>query len=267
MKTFKRWLVKEGRDIFGFEKRPKAESDPIQDEGLPLEPIRSDIVVENMLKNNLNGQEPFSNFPCHIQWGNEPGAIQMVITPLGSFKSIIRKLQTNLLGEVVWVCKQIIPYKDMAAASVVFDENFAEDIFKKIESINESQIEAPSKDYDKLENLTIKVCQFAQRKDILPEIFVFRDVRRIKQNENYLINFELRGQGVEAPGSARVEQFTIDMSYDKKTGMIRSFGHDVQSPLSGHQWYPQPSEWDEYFSPSQSDKEIAECIGAAFSTY
>jgi hypothetical protein len=57
------------------------------------------------------------------------------------------------------------------------------------------------------------------------------------------------------------------MSYNPKTGLIRSYGHDVQSKTKGHSWTPQPSEWDEYFSPAQSIKEITDCICAALSTY
>jgi hypothetical protein len=57
------------------------------------------------------------------------------------------------------------------------------------------------------------------------------------------------------------------MSYNPKSGMIRSFGNDIQSPAKGHRWYPQPSEWDEYFSSGQSESEISECIAAALSTY
>jgi hypothetical protein len=101
----------------------------------------------------------------------------------------------------------------------------------------------------------------------MPEIFIFSGVKEIKKDENYLIEFDLRGQGVEAPGSARVERFVIDMSYNPKTGMIKSFGHDIQSPTRGHVWYPQPSEWEELFSNGQDAKEIVETIGAALSTY
>jgi hypothetical protein len=61
--------------------------------------------------------------------------------------------------------------------------------------------------------------------------------------------------------------FEINMSYNPKTGLVRSFGHDVQSPMKGHVWYPQPSEWDEYFSPAQDVSEIVDSICGALSTY
>jgi hypothetical protein len=266
MKTFKKWLIlKEGKDIFGFEKE-RAAPKKVVDES-PIIPINPDVLIDTMLETNLGGRKAFSDFPDQIQWGREPGAIQMVISPLGSFKSIVRKLHTNLKGESVWICKKIIPYTDILHASKQFDEAFASELFEQIEKVSKGDLEAPLNNYIKLDSLTIKIANYCRRKDIIPEIFMFRGIKQIKKNENYLIFFEPRGQGVETPGSARLEQFIIDMSYNPETGMVKSFGHDVQSPIKGHVWYPQPSEWEEYFSPSQSPNEITEAIGAALSTY
>lgn len=264
MESFKKWFLKE--DVFGFEKNRKTKEKVVFDQD-PILPINAHIVIETLIGSAVSDQVAFSDYPDQIQWGKEPGAIQMVISPLGSFKSIVRRLQTDLEGKKVWTCKRIIPYKDILKVTKQIDENVAYDILDVVKEVNKSEIEAPSKDYKNLEKLTIKLAQITRRKDIIPEIFIYRGIKEIKKNENYLIFFELRGQGVESPGSSRVEQFIIDMSYNPKTGMIRSFGHDVQSPTRGHVWYPQPSEWDEYFSPSQKDSEICEAIASALSTY
>lgn len=262
--NFKNWLLKE--DIFGFEKRIKPQSKLVVGEN-PIIPIDAEIVTEAMLKMNLNEKIPFSDYPDQVQWGKEPGSIQMVISPLGSFKSIVRKLQIDLEGNQVWACKRIIPYKNILNANRQFDENLAEEIFEEIAQIDKEEIESPSKDYKNLERLVIKISHVCQRKESMPKLFIYRGIKEIKKHENYLVFFDCRGHGVETPGSSRLEQFIIDMSFNTKTGMIRSFGHDVQSPTKGHVWYPQPSEWDEYFSPSQTETEISECIGAALSTY
>ncbi|NBT57970.1 hypothetical protein EBT16_04215 [bacterium] len=263
MDTFRQWL--ESRDIFGFE--GKRDERPREVDEDPIVPMNAEVIIETMLGTDIEGRKAFSDYPDQVQWGREPGAMQMVISPLGSFKSIVRKLQVNLKGENVWVCKKIMPYKDIMHSNVRFDEAFAMALFEQIEKISHGEMEAPARDYGGLESLTLKVANRCVKKDVLPEVFIFRGVREIKKNENYLIFFEPRGQGVEAPGSARVEQFMIDMSYDGKTGMVRSFGHDIQSPTRGHVWYPQPSEWDEYFSPTQDKNEIVDAVSSAFRTY
>lgn len=267
MKTFKNWVVSEGLDIFGFESRSKQNVQKADAYDGPITPIDAEILIETMMKETLHGQQPFSKYADQIQWGRNPGAVRMVISPLGSFKSIIRKMQLDLEGSEVWVCKSIVPYKDLMKANVKIDESFALELFKKIEEINRQEIESPNKEYKGMKNLVLSLANHCLNKDIKPEIFIFCGVREIKKDENYLIEFECRGHGVEAPGRGRIEKFLIDMSYNPSTGMIKSFGQDVQSPTKGHKWYPQPSEWEEHFSPNQSQKEIIQAIGAAFSTY
>lgn len=266
MKTFIEWIIEEKTDIFGFEKTVKAKAPAAVYDG-PILPINAEVLIETMVKEELHGRPAFSEYGDQVQWGKTPGAVRMVISPLGSFKSIIRKMQIDLEGKEVWSCKLVVPYKDLMRSNIRIDESFAMDLFKKIEKVDKEQIEAPDANYKGLRSLCVSLANHCCRKDIIPEIFIFTGVKEMKKDENYLIEFECRGQGVETPGSGRIERFVIDMSYNPKTGMIRSFGHDIQSPTKGHVWYPQPSEWDEYFSPNQSSKEIIGNIGAALSTY
>jgi len=267
MASFREWLIGEGRDIFGFEGRRKSPAAEKVESDRPITDIHSDLITEFMMGQKMNGAVPVSEFCNQIRWRENTGAMQMVIGPLGSYKSVIRKLQPDLTGRPVWACKKILPYKDILESSQKMDEALAAGILNEIEKIDREPIQAPSHDYDGLHRLVSRLSREARKKGVMPEIFVYRGVREMKRNERYIMAFELAGQGVEAPGSARVEQFHIEMAYDPKTGMIRSFGQDIQSPTKGHLWYPQPSEWDERFSSGQSDSEIISCITAALSTY
>lgn len=75
-----------------------------------------------------------------------------------------------------------------------------------------------------------------------------------------MIFMTLRGAGVEAPTASRVEQFNINLQFDEQKGLIRCWGYDIASPTKQHKWLPQPSEWDEYFAPTQSLQEIENVI-------
>ena len=101
----------------------------------------------------------------------------------------------------------------------------------------------------------------------MPEIMVFGGVKAVERGSHYNIHFGCRGHGVEARGGMRMEQFSIDMSYDRGSGMVRSYGYPIQSPTRQHLWQVQPSEWDELFSPSQDPEEVVSAISAAFSTF
>lgn len=266
MKTFMQWMLSEGRDIFGLEReRPAPKSDDVYDG--PIIPIKADFLVEEMLRSKINGMQAFSDYPDQIQWGSEPGAVRMVISPLGSFKSIIRKMQTNVIGENVWVCKMVMVYRDLMHSNFVFDEAFAGNILEKIQKVYEDPISAPNVEYSGLGSLTSKIYRACLRKGTTPEIFIPMGIKVATPDRHYIMHFECRGHGVEAPGSARLEAFLIETIYDPRTGMIRCFGQGVQSPTRGHLWYPQPSEWDELFSPSQPEEEIVSSVSNALSTY
>jgi hypothetical protein len=265
MRSFKNWLVSEGKDLFGLDRVYVPKKEVHND--MPIKTISSEIILEDLMTRSLGEMQAFSTFHDHIQWGRHPGSVQMVISPMGSFKSIIRRLQEDLRGDAVWICKRVLPYKEILNATRAIDEDMAEDIFERIKECWAGDLEAPSNDYKDLEKLTIKVAERCRSQVVKPELMIFRGVREIKKDIHYNIYFECAGHGVEAPGSMRLEQFSIDMSYDKESGMIRSFGYGIQSPTRQHLWQVQPSEWDEMFSPSQDQKEIIDAVSAAFSTY
>lgn len=263
--SFKKW-INESRDLFGFEKIDNKVYQKVQDE-YPINYINTENMMEELLRSPLNDTHPFSKFSNHIQWGRNNGATQVTISPLGSFRATIRRLQTNLEGNQVWICKKILPFKEVLHSNLRIDENLAHKIFSEIEECNENQLESAIGDYSNLENLMVQLVRECQKPSVMPKILIFLGVKEIKHNENYVIHFECKGHGLEAPTSARVEAFLIDMTYDPKTGIIRSTGYEVQSPTKGHKWTPQPSEWDEYFSPAQPNAEIIKCISGALYNY
>lgn len=267
MGSFKSWLVREGRDIFGFEGREGRERVPPAIQENPVSNAVSDVIVELMMSKEVGGLKPVLEFSNQVRWGQGAGAVEAVMSPVGSYRTTIRRMQPDLEGRDVWVCKKVVPYKGMLERGVAMDERVGWMLLEEVERVRSQDIEAPSHDYTGLPGLVRKASLAFQRKGTMPEIFIYRGVKEIVESRNYLVVFELRGHGVEAPGRARVEEFVIDMSYDPDAGMIRVFGHDVQSRARGHQWYPKPAEWDERFSSGQDEREIIECIGGALSAY
>jgi hypothetical protein len=262
MKSFKKWL-NESKDIFAFNKN---QSINIDQEKNPIKSINIENINKSLLKIELYEQKPFSRFVNEVQWGSHNGAIRLTISPLGSFKSIIRRLQTDLEGNQVWICKDVIPYKDINDSNPELDESISNDLFDRIQKIYENQLESAINDYDNLKNLAIKCAKECNKPKNLPEIFIFNGITEVKNN-HYIISFELKGQGVEGPNSVRIEQFNINLIYERNKGLIRSFGNEIDSPIKGRLWRPAPSEWDEYFSPAQSSNEIIECIVKILKTY
>lgn len=267
MGSFRRWVLREGADIFGFDKRSKTTNLPRSQNQNPVNEMKSDLMVEFMLSRPIDGVSPVADFSNQIRWGEGTGSVRMVVSPLGSCKGTIRRLQPDLEGREVWACKRVMPFKKVLEDGVHVDDKLGWVLLEEVEKVRRGIVEAPSHDWGGFHRLVSKAARKFQRHDIMPEIFMYKGVREAKKDSNYLIVFEVRGHGVEAPGRARVEEFIVDMSYNPSTGMVRCFGHDVQSPTRGHVWYPAPSEWDEYFSSGQGEDEILDCIGGALGAY
>lgn len=266
MRGFRHWVMREGRDIFGF-RRDREQSAPEEPQDEPIIGISSDVVVEYMMSRPIRGFKPVALFSNEIQWGEGTGAVKMKLSPMGSFKVMIRKLQPNLEGVQTWVCKRIVSYKEIFHSTRRFDEGIAEDMMEIVEGVESQDINAPDPEYDGIEGLTRRMARRVSRPDVMPEIFIYMGVRPAKNPNNWLIVFECRGHGVEAPEGHRLEQFHINMSHNPATGMIRCFGQNIESHKKVHEWAPQPSEWDEYFSTSQPEDEIIGAVASAFMTF
>jgi hypothetical protein len=264
-KKFQEWVLLEKRDIFGFNGFADTENNNLSSKVPPLHRIKLEEVIGELLTNSLGSKTPYSKFNNSVQWGIGSGSIYMEVSPLGSFKGIIRRLTNDAQGTPVWVCKKVLPFYDYLNADISFDTELAKDVFEQIKNTDQSELESAKTDFDQLEDLAIKIAEASQLN--IPKLFIYKGIREVKENSHYIIFFEVRGQGVEAPGSARVEQHHIHVSYDNNKGLIKIINNDIQSRIQVREWIPQPSEFEEYFCPTQSFEEIAECVAAALSTY
>lgn len=198
-----------------------------------------------------------------IEWGEGPGALQIDISPLGSYKIITRRHIKDLQGETAWICKAVFPLVE--TEHNVNEIKIAHTIYEQVKKLSGKMVDGPNKMCEDFERLAWKMWAAVRKNH--PSYCMF-PVSLRKQNENlYKIIFEFRGHGVEAPTRGRVEQFDIDLYWDQKRGLIRCFGYDIISSVGQHDWKVQPSEWDELFSPSQPHEEIIEAVVAAFLTY
>jgi hypothetical protein len=264
MKTrdFKLWV--EDRDIFGFEKPTEYVRPRLVDE-TPIVSLDCEIILAELYKLPLGVKQPRLKLNDTVEWGNgATGAVNVYISPLGSFKSIIRRQINDLQGQTVWICKEIVPFIETDNDTVEVEIAWAGLLYDKVKIIDEQMIEMPSRDYKGLERLAVSLA--GKVSSNAPRIFIYEGLKRIN-DQNYIIYMSLRGQGVEAPGARRVEEFTINLNYKPEVGLIRCWGNDVSSKTRGHTWEIQPSEFDELFSPAQNRVEIERAIMNALSTY
>jgi len=260
-RTFNEWLIQERKDIFGFEKHKNIPK-KVTYEG-PIKHLDNELLFKELLR-PVGEKQPIWDFFDQITWGevNLGEALRLDLSPLGSFKLIIRKITKDLEGHETWICKDIMPLPDGRYENE--EASLANDVLSKLEKLNESQNESPRHSYD-LEPLVLRLAGDIKSEKPCRQM-VFDKVKKLNEN-HYIVAMNFTGGGIEAPGSAREEQFHIHMHFDKSRGLIRSYGNGIESKTKVHQWYPTPSEWDEHFCPTQPREEICKAIVNALSTY
>lgn len=266
---FKHWLVKEMAD-YGFDtdqrNKPKGGTETV-DGNVPFNPIDGSKIITELAKLPAIGpNEPYQKWNDVVEWGSGPGAIQVGVTPLGSMRIVVRRNVKNLIGESTWVCTKIIPLSDNESED--HELSIAHEVYNQITEISGQMIPGPTSEYDDLERLSWKMWQAVKRDH--PSYIMFPIGLR-KQNEDYFkMVFEFRGHGVlrqKNCGGGRAEQFNIDLVWDKRKGMIRCMGYNIDSTDRQHSWEVQPAEFDEWFSPKQDQTEIINCVTETFLQY
>lgn len=259
-KTFNEWLgIK--KDIFGWDKQ-RTDSKKVETDEMPLKRFNSRFLLKELLRHPVGSRNATWNWGDTITWGdiNESQALHVEISPLGSFKVIIRKMIPSLIGENIWICKHVHPLPDEYTKN---EQQVINDVIEGIDLVGASE-DSAKEDFD-IEKLTIRLAESIKSKKPV-KIMIFDKIKQ-KNKDHYIITMNLTGSGIEAPTRARVEQFHIHMFFDRKAGLIRSIGNDIQSPVRSHRWIAQPAEWDENFAPTQKYEEIVAAIVNALSTY
>lgn len=250
---------------YGFEFSPKKVygGTRTQEGEKPIDYVNSNIIIDEVSKykiNNLNGVKFWENT---VQWGNEVGAIKVEVTPFGSYRIIIKKLIKDLIGESVWVTKHVIDLDDDDSNHKEMD--YVENCISLVNNINQENLDYAIKEYSEFDKLAWNL--WNKCKAVFPSYIMF-PIGMKKMEENYYkIVFEFKGSGVEAPTRSRAEQFDIDVYHNKKTGIIKVWGYDIDSDTRKHDWQVQISDFNEWFAPSQTIEQIVNAVHNSLMTY
>lgn len=258
---FKKWALLEFKDIFGFDNEYQQRIRRKPDDS-KVYYVKPENIFSELSRINMGVKTPVWDFHDTIIWGTRPGAIKIDFSPLGSYKIVFRKLIEDLEGTPIWICKHVLPLfedEDQLTESEV--SNISENILKEMDS---QGLDSPNHDYEGLQNLAVNLLSEIRRH--MPEVMMFEGIKKIN-DDYYMIYLQYKGQGVEAPGSKRCEQFNINLHFNKNKGLIRSWACEVTSPTNQHKWELTPSEWDECFTPSQPEEEIIRSIVNCLRTY
>lgn len=264
---FKEWLISEFAD-YGYESRqgnkPKGGTDIIPGEDV-YEVLDPSIIIQELSKMSPIGpNKPEQKWDCCIEWGTGFGAVQLEYTPLGSVRMIVRKKIFDLEGQETWICKYVEALDDVGDSQTEYA--LAIKFHEVAEKQSQLLTEGPLSEFDELERLAWRL--WAATKRDHPSYAMF-PIGLKKQNEDYYkLVFEFRGGGQgDVNHSGFLRQFDIDLFWDKKKGLIKCWGYNIDSAKNRSAWEVNPSEWNEWFSPAQDHTEIIKCVVTSFMQY
>ncbi len=94
-----RKYINEQEDIFGFDKEIPKKAEKTSNNDPPIDDINSEQILSELSRVPMGTKQPIWEWSNKVQWGENFGAIEADVSPLGSYKTIIRRLSTDLHGE------------------------------------------------------------------------------------------------------------------------------------------------------------------------
>lgn len=259
---FKNWLNENKlwgfKDIFGFEKEFFPTVEPRKD--LPVQGFDVTRTIKELARHSLGFKLPEIRFHNEVHWGRGPGAIRVMIESKLDF--VIDKLVTGLDGVPVWITKKV--YQINQSGYGGNEEAVAEEAIDIVKEVDHSPSDSPSKDWDGLERLTSTMASTLRR--VAHDIFIFDGIRQVN-NDHFIIRMAVRGQGVQAPGQARVEENQTSLSYNHDTGFLRISNYNIESRLGEHKWELTPTDANWYYAPTQPTSEIVQTMANNIAWY
>jgi len=254
MQSFSKWF--EATDIYGFEKEEKKDTDA--EYGKNEEPMRQlnvELILKYLINSKIGVNEGHEVFANEIQWGNIPGALRITIDPKMTVR--IRKLSVDLNGNYHWVAKKHFQLNRSGFGG--YEDVIAQEIYQEVKKLENENLEVPSSDYSGFEDMVRSSANKMRR--VAKDILLYREIVK-KSDDDYIIVFDLRGGGVQAPGQKRIDQFQAEFAYNRSDGLIKTIVNHLESSVGGEKsWTQAPSDYQMIFFPSQDIEEIAEILG------
>lgn len=247
-KNFNEWAD------FGFT-RPDEYKKPIDSDDKLTYSYHIEQIIKELRKAGMGIKEAKQNdFSSEVNWGEGPGALNVIIRPFGGLRASLRRQTYDLNGMATWVTHKVIEIDDKSNY-----ENITEEIIENLRIIDKENIPAPKSSCYNLEKLVIKIAEGINRHS-KQKIMMYEAIRILRPQRDYIIHYGVKGMGRQAEGQKRVDQIQIQVKFDEFTGLITVCANEIGDKIGKHSWKFYPSELIEKFTPTQDPKIIIDCM-------
>lgn len=259
--SFKKWLA-EYAD-FGLDMGQKRQRIIRADDEKPIYPVDLEYVTKDLLTQKLGTKKSKDVYFGEVQWGDGPGSLKVTFGPFRGLNAIIRKQCTDLKGETRWICKKVLEvgnYYDKKADTLSFK------ILELLKEVDTTNIETPTNAYEGMERLVLQLASDLRRYTT-QTVLQYEGIRRLVENKHYIIHFSCTGMGVQRQGQRRLDQLQIEAKYEQDAGYIKIAINEVGDKIKAHKWQIDPSQFCEYYMPTQPQDEITGTMVSLLNSY
>ena len=257
--SFKTWV--ERKDIFGFEKEVGFKKPNPMDEK-PINRFNIDLFMWRLSHNQIGNREAHRKFVNECHWGEGTGALRMKVFP--DLHVELARKTADLNGNKVWVTKRLWYINREGYGG--HEDAVSQQLLDELQTIDKQPIESVNREFDldELEHMVHSMASSMKR--VARGYFMFEGIKKLN-DRHYIIRFNVRGQGVEAPDQRRVIENQTMVYYDDDTGKIRVTNKNIETNVGGHAWEYMPSDLDIIFVPTQSHDEMNEVLATTMRWY
>lgn len=231
---------------------------------LPVVGFNTERMIDLLSRREIGFKKGFSRFTNECQWGENPGAVRVIVTPKVNLK--IQRLHADREGTPVWLMKRYFFIDDGNFAGR--EDVVAAEVFDEVSEVNDAQMENVA-DFDMRE-----LAQSMGDRLNGVDSSVILSGNTIKQTgqDEWTLLYYLRGGGVGsgagASASRGIMEVVVNLSKNKNTGLIKAMVSVVNNTdESGNAWTLSPCDFEEYFLPTQGKNEIIDAVATALKTY
>jgi hypothetical protein len=256
--NFKKWIIKEGKDIFGFDKEINPIDQNISDD--PIWGTNIERLSEELSDITIGNKEGSLISSSQVVWGEGQGSLKVIINP--DLVVEIKILNRDLQGQNVWITKKVLVLNREGSGG--YEEEIKNVILDELVEINKLPLYKIDVNNVNMKRLAEKLSFNIQK--VCRPYHYFEGIKELDEN-NYIIRLGVAGQGVLARDQYRIIENQTLVNFDENTGLIRLLNYNIGTEVTGHAWRTRPSDKDMYFLPNQPEEEISSAIRMAMKWY
>jgi len=248
---------------FGLDDQEKRAKEPYMselDRDQPVKMTEVKTITDTLKEHQIGDKLSYSPFIDEVRWGVGAGALRCGVQP--DMHLQLDRLGIDLQGEPVWITKRL--YLLSREGYGGHESVVVEEVLDELDEINNTAIDSPKSTF---EDLKYMVHSMAYRmRATARDIFLFNGINKLNENE-YIIRFGVRGQGVAAPDQSRVLENHTIVGFTPDSGRIHLINRNVESSIGRMEWLIRPADTNVYFFPTQSIDEMIAIMGTTMKYY